>query len=252
MSSAPPLKRVIALLWRSQVSGEERRHPGPRPRLDVDRIVDEAVALADENPSAGVSMRALAGRLGVTPMTLYGYVPDKGTLLASMYDSIHAEMPRVVGEGISGVVDWVEEVVEVYLRHPWAIPVAYGRPILGPYEQEVFESLAVALRRRDLDAQTARGLVGAIFHLIRGTAHAISASRQAQEESGVDERAWWNEASTALAEVVPDFAERFPGTVWLVAESETDDGDHDYVARHSMTNLRTGVRLLLGGAAPGS
>src|SRR5690606_6759331 len=119
MSSAPPLKRVIALLWRSQVSGEERRHPGPRPRLDVDRILDEAVALADENPSAGVSMRALAGRLGVTPMTLYGYVPDKGTLLALMYDSIHAEMPRVVGEGISGVVDWVEEVVEVYLRHPW-------------------------------------------------------------------------------------------------------------------------------------
>jgi AcrR family transcriptional regulator len=47
-------------------------------------ILDIAVALADERGLAAVSMRAIAERVGVTPMALYPYVGTKAALLDGM------------------------------------------------------------------------------------------------------------------------------------------------------------------------
>src|SRR5687767_6127641 len=82
--------RTLALLWRAR----EPSRRGPRPRLDVDAVVAAAIALADERGLAAVSMRALAKRLGVSAMTLYGYVPGKDELIDLMLDALYAAMPR--------------------------------------------------------------------------------------------------------------------------------------------------------------
>lgn len=58
--------------------------------------------------------------------------------------------------------------MEVYLRHPWAIPVAYGRPVLGPHEQQVVEDVAEILHRTGVGASAARGMVGTILHRCGG------------------------------------------------------------------------------------
>ena len=47
-------------------------------------ILDIAVALADERGLAAVSMRAIAERVGVTPMALYPYIGNKTALLDAM------------------------------------------------------------------------------------------------------------------------------------------------------------------------
>jgi AcrR family transcriptional regulator len=47
-------------------------------------ILDIAVALADERGLAAVSMRAIAERVGVTPMALYPYIGNKAALLDGM------------------------------------------------------------------------------------------------------------------------------------------------------------------------
>lgn len=47
-------------------------------------ILDIAVALADERGLAAVSMRAVAERVGVTPMALYPYIGSKAALLDGM------------------------------------------------------------------------------------------------------------------------------------------------------------------------
>lgn len=244
-------EKVIGLLWRADHAPRERPSPGPKPRLDVDRIVTAAIAEADEDPAGGVSMRAVARRLDVTPMTLYGYVPDKDTLVALMYDEVHAEMPGTAhtGDWRHQIERWAEDLVAVYLRHPWAVPVAYGRPVLGPHEQQVVENVAAILHEGGLEAGAARGMVGTILHLVRGTALAISAARRAVEESGVDEEDWWQAASARLSDVVPDFADRFPATVWLLTQPERGDGytDDGYVAHQSMVNLRSGLALLFDG-----
>src|SRR5260370_28851043 len=54
-------------------------------------ILDAAMALADERGLDAVSMRAVAGRVGVTPMALYPHVGSKAELLDAM-------MGRLIGE----------------------------------------------------------------------------------------------------------------------------------------------------------
>lgn len=66
-----------------------------RPRLTRDRVVAEAIALADEQGLDAVSMRSLAVRLGVVPMALYKHVPDKEGLVAAMIDAVVAGFPAV-------------------------------------------------------------------------------------------------------------------------------------------------------------
>ena len=64
--------------------------PSARHPLDRDRVVAEAMALADEAGLAALSMRALAGRLGVEAMSLYHHVPGKEALLDAMVDRCSA------------------------------------------------------------------------------------------------------------------------------------------------------------------
>ena len=77
--------RSMALLWRPAEASAVRR--GARSLLDVGRLVTAAVRAADAEGLGAVSMRRLAGELGVPAMTLYSHVPGKGELVDLMVDA---------------------------------------------------------------------------------------------------------------------------------------------------------------------
>ncbi len=66
-----------------------------RERLNRDRVLAAAVALADAEGLDAVSMRRLATELGVVPMALYKHVADKDALLDGMVD---VALGEVAGE----------------------------------------------------------------------------------------------------------------------------------------------------------
>lgn len=69
------------------------RPRGRPPRgagLDHERILQEALALLDEGGGHGLSMRALAARLGVSPMSLYRHVGDRDALLRAVAERVYA------------------------------------------------------------------------------------------------------------------------------------------------------------------
>jgi len=243
----------MALLWRSELIDPVSSSPGPRPRLEIDEIVAAAVAVADANPSAGLSMRAVAERLGVTAMALYGYVPDKDSLVALAYDAIHGEMPdheHSDGDWRERTIAWAEDLVSLFVRHAWALRVSYARPVLGPNEQRVLESLVGVLRTTGQGPDRMRRVVGLLFYAVRGTALTIAEAREAEERSGISEGEWWQATSATLLERVPDFVDRFPNTRWLLAQQSdlpTSDDGSSYVEQESMANLRIGLGMLLGG-----
>ncbi|QIM22499.1 DUF429 domain-containing protein [Phycicoccus sp. HDW14] len=111
------------------------RTPRPdRPALTRERIVSEAVALADGSGVAALSMRALAGRLGVEAMSLYHHVPHKDAVLDAMVDAVFAEFHTPV-PGRS----WREELRrrsvvgrETLLRHRWAVGLMDSSRSPGP------------------------------------------------------------------------------------------------------------------------
>ncbi|WP_105565136.1 TetR family transcriptional regulator [Microbacterium halophytorum] len=61
-----------------------------RAGIDLEGIVDRAIALLDRFGLASVTMRALADDLGIRPSALYWHVADKQTLLAAVADRIVA------------------------------------------------------------------------------------------------------------------------------------------------------------------
>src|SRR5690242_10497698 len=60
----------------------------PKTTLTHPQIAEAAVALADAEGLAAVSMRRLAEQLGVSTMALYRYVANKDELLELMIDAV--------------------------------------------------------------------------------------------------------------------------------------------------------------------
>jgi AcrR family transcriptional regulator len=55
-------------------------------------ILEAAIAVLDERGGRGLTMRALAARLGVTPMSLYRHVTDHAGLLVAISDRVYGEV----------------------------------------------------------------------------------------------------------------------------------------------------------------
>ena len=60
--------------------------------LSKQRVVAEAMRLADREGVDGLSMRRLAGALGAGAMSLYHYVASKEELLDAMIDVVFEEI----------------------------------------------------------------------------------------------------------------------------------------------------------------
>jgi AcrR family transcriptional regulator len=243
--------RSMALLWGTP-EPEPRTAPGPRPGLSVDAIVDAAIAVADADGMAGLSMRTVGERLGRTGMALYTYVPGKSELLDLMYDRIHGELPTRYDASAGwrpALLSWADDLWEFYLRHPWVLQVSQARPVLGPNEYAVLETLAGILLPSGLDARMLRRVVGALFAVMRSTAQTVSEARHAAAATGVSDDDWWYARSARLIEVASDFAERFPNVTRLerAAAFRLDDESVPYLEQEASEAFRAGLGVLLDG-----
>jgi len=85
-SNSGDLNRSVELLWRRQEPGRR----GPKQRLSTEEVVQTAIRLADADGLEALSMRKVAQEMGVTPMSLYTYVPSKAELADLMFDRVLA------------------------------------------------------------------------------------------------------------------------------------------------------------------
>jgi len=67
-----------------------RGRPARGGGITREQILDAALLLLEEGGGQGVSMRALASRLNVTPMSLYHHVSDYAGLLRAVSDRVYA------------------------------------------------------------------------------------------------------------------------------------------------------------------
>lgn len=83
--------------------------------LDRERIIGEAVALLDENGLDGLTLRKLAGRLGVQAPTLYWHIRNKAELVNALADVILREPLESMRPPSDGQ-PWREWLIGVALR----------------------------------------------------------------------------------------------------------------------------------------
>ena len=106
----------------------------PRAPLSRERVIVEAVALADENGIGTLTMRRLADRLHVEPMSLYHHVANKDKILDGMVDVVFGEieLPSTHAEWKRAMRDRAASARDALRRHPWAIGLMESRATPGP------------------------------------------------------------------------------------------------------------------------
>ena len=110
-------------------TSEQQRQP-----LSRERVIREGVALADENGIATLTMRRLADRLQVEPMSLYHHVANKDEILDGMVDLVfrEIELPQASAGWKTAMRDRARSARDALRRHPWAIGRMESRANPGP------------------------------------------------------------------------------------------------------------------------
>ena len=105
-----------------------------RVPLTKERVLDEAVRLADERGLSSLTMRGLARALDVEAMSLYHHVADKDEILNGMVDLVFAEidLPSPVQDWKSAMRRRATSARQALTRHPWALNVMQSRATPGP------------------------------------------------------------------------------------------------------------------------
>lgn len=201
--------RTLRLLWRSHF-GEPVGSRGPKQRSSVDEVVATAVQLADVDGIDAVSMRRIADRLGLKPMSVYTYVPGKAELVDLMVDRVAGEMelPRLDGELPERLARIARLQWEEYLRHPWLLSIDTSRPPLGPNVSDHWEWCLQAIDGLGLSDLDMDRIVTLLLGFVTGPARAhldAERHRAVDQESAVD---WWERNEPLLDEILD--AKRYP------------------------------------------
>lgn len=127
----------------------KQRHGGSDAGLTKQRVVAEAIRLADREGVHGLSMRRLATELGAGAMSLYHYVASKEELLDAMIDVVFGEieLPAQSADWQSAMRRQAVSAREALARHPWAISLMESRTTPGPANIRHREAFTACLRK---------------------------------------------------------------------------------------------------------
>jgi AcrR family transcriptional regulator len=205
-----------------------RPEAGRRERLNRERVLRAAVALADEAGIAAVSMRRLAQELGVVPMALYKHVAGKDELLDGMVDAVIAEI-----EPLDPNLDWKSAIRQrilaarrAVLRHPWARQAIESRTNRTPTVLQYMDSLAGAFRAGGISVDLTHHVMHALGNRIWGFSPELFNDPQGDDAQGDAPRALSPQAQEAMAR---EFAQKYPN-ILAIAMSATE-GDLSGVGR---------------------
>ncbi|MCB9896221.1 MAG: TetR/AcrR family transcriptional regulator [Planctomycetes bacterium] len=140
--------------------------------LSRERILREAVKIADKSGIEALSMRRLGQKLGVEAMSLYNHVANKDDLLDGLVELVIAEI-ELPGKG----EDWkkgmrrrAHSAREMFVRHPWALIVMETRKNPGPNSMRYYDAVIGCLREGGFSIALAAHAFAALDSYINGFA----------------------------------------------------------------------------------
>jgi AcrR family transcriptional regulator len=93
--------------------------------------LDAALTLLDEGGEKGLTMRALASRLGVTPMSLYHHIEDRAGLLVALSDRVYGEVLKADSSLDNGPLEIQSLLIRYHDavgRHPQLTLAIFAEP----------------------------------------------------------------------------------------------------------------------------
>ena len=151
----------------------EARPPSESRRpLSRERVLQAALAVADEGGLDALTMRKLGQALGVEAMSLYNHVANKEDVLDGLVDIVFGEVELACDGG-----DWKSAMRrraisarEVLARHRWAIGLMESRIHPGPANLRHHDSVLRCLREAGFTVAMAAHAYSALDSYIYGFA----------------------------------------------------------------------------------
>jgi AcrR family transcriptional regulator len=123
--------------------------------LSRERVLECAVAIADESGLAALTIRTLAQSMGTKPMSLYYYVANKEEILDGIVDMVFSEIqpPEPGGDWRAEMRRRAHGVRSALRRHPWAVGLLESRSAPGPATLRHHEATLATLREAGFSVQ---------------------------------------------------------------------------------------------------
>ncbi len=183
---------TLRLLWRERL-GRPVGSRGPKQSSSIDEVLGAAIRLADDEGIGALSMRRVADRLGLKPMSVYTYVPGRAELIDLMVDHVAGEVPLPRPRGslrdrlaLIARIQWEE-----YLRHPWLLDIDTSRPPLGPHISDHWEWCLRALDGFGLDDVDLDRVLTMLLGFVAGPARSHIDAQRLQRSSAQTDDDWW-------------------------------------------------------------
>nr|WP_207946987.1 TetR/AcrR family transcriptional regulator [Actinomadura sp. 7K507] len=200
-SGAGDPRRSLELLW----GVREPPKRGPKPRLTAEEIVRTAIGVADAEGLDALSMRHIADELGVSPMSIYTYVPGKAELIDVMVDRAFGELTPPSHDSWRARLDHIaRDNWALFHRHPWLLHVTLARPPMGPntfgkYEYELRAVDGLGLTDLEMDS-----VVALVTGFAESAARVSVNAAEAERRSGVSDLQWWEATAPVLHTLIDE------------------------------------------------
>lgn len=212
-------------------------------------VVRTAITIADAEGIQALSMRRLAGALGIPTMSLYRHVHDKEELILLMMDEVMGANPPPAALD-PDTDDWrscVEAVArlqwEMYRRHTWlAQTVSFTRPLLAPNAMAHTEWVMRAVDRFGLSPNVQFRVAVIVANYVRGTAVNLAEEAQAEQDTGMTDQQWMQSQEERLAAVMA--TGKLPMMARFAA-GDTSDFSLDLLLTHGLTAILDGLERQL-------
>jgi TetR/AcrR family tetracycline transcriptional repressor len=194
------------------------RTRGRPPLISRESILQGALRLVDERGVEALTMRRLGVELGVDPMAVYHYFPDKASLFDGIVERLYGEVevPRMSGDWEADLRKIATAARSSMLRHRGALVLLATRPPATPEAFTLLEACAAVLLDAGLSERNASDGIDCLGRLLIG--HLVAEggiSPGSEADDAVEER--HAEAQAALG------PEPFPGLVAIGRASVEHD-----------------------------
>ena len=238
----PGGRRVIELLWNPHPPLAGR---GPRPRTSLAEVVEAGVAIADAEGMEALSIRKVAGRLGIGAMSVYTYVPGRSELIELMIDRVYADHD-IPDPGLGWrerTEAWMRSTWRIYADHPWLLDYQMARLPISPHVLDVDESLHAALAAAGFDGAGNVAITNLIRWQLLGAARWRISDAMDERHTGVSTEAYRQSRSACWTAYVDPA--RFPTTFAIWSSGGFEDPAGEDIER-MITWLLDGIERLAG------
>lgn len=238
------------------IKPQQQVRRGGRERVrashSLEAVLAGAVAILDESGSQGLTIRALATRLGGGPASVYWYVSGRDELLDLAADSVLAGVLNAVadidgGDPIDDLRTIAITLFDAIVDRPWLGAYAMRDTGRQVHSRQLYEKIGEQVMRLDLTPRQSFHATSAIVGFVIGTAADMGQEPPEVVVSGELDRAQY--LATATAEWRALDPADYPFIHHIVDEFAGHD-DRDQF-RAGLDLLLAGLRLQSrGGAAP--